>query len=287
MEERKYPFILLTEASLNLAEDDELIELLVKAGFTTIFMGIETPDTDSLMVAHKEQNTRHSLQESCHKIVRAGLQIMSGFIIGFDGERAGAGERIQEFVEATGIPQAHLSLLQALHNTAMWKRLKQEGRLMEGIGTHFTSQKSLMNFVPARPIEEIVGEYISAFWNLYEPLPYLKRTFRHFMMMEGRRPKPTRRLTGRELGFVLAICWRQGVVRSTRFRFWWQLLAIALRKPGVFYDYFVTLGMGEHFFQLRHEVREELQAQLAELKLALPAQTNELPAAPSKTCVTA
>lgn len=287
MEERNYPFILLTEASLNLAEDDEMIDLLVRAGFTTIFMGIETPDTDSLMVAHKEQNTRHSLQESCHKIVRAGLQIMSGFIIGFDGERAGAGERIQEFVEATGIPQAHLSLLQALHNTAMWKRLKQEGRLMEGIGTHFTSQKSLMNFVPARPIAEIVGEYINAFWNLYEPLPYLKRTFRHFMMMEGRRPKPTRRLTGRELGFVLAICWRQGVVRSTRFRFWWQLLAVALRKPRMFYDYFVTLGIGEHFFQLRHEVREELQAQLAGLKLALPAQTNELPAAPSKTCVTA
>ena len=127
MEARNYPFPLITEASLNLAEDDELIELMVKAGFTIIFMGIETPDVESLAGIHKEQNTRQSLTESCHKITQAGLQIMSGFIIGFDNERAGAGKRIQQFVEDTGIPQAHLSLLHALHNTEMWNRLKQEG----------------------------------------------------------------------------------------------------------------------------------------------------------------
>lgn len=279
MEERNYPFILLTEASLNLAEDDELIELMVKAGFTMIFMGIETPDTDSLMVAHKEQNTRNSLIESCHKITRSGLQIMSGFIIGFDGERAGAGQRIQQFVEATGIPQAHLNLLQALHNTAMWKRLKQEGRLVEGLSSYLGSQKSLMNFVPTRPLEEIVAEYIDAFWNLYDPVAYLKRTFRHFMMMEGSRPQPKRQLTGRDLRFVLAVCWRQGVLRSTRFLFWWQLLAVALRKPRLLYDYFLVLGMGEHFLTFRHEVRENLRSQLAALKAAQPVEADELVAA--------
>lgn len=277
MEERNYPFTLITEASLNLAEDDELLELMVKAGFTIVFMGIETPDVESLVGIHKEQNTRHSLVESCHRITRAGLQIMSGFILGFDNERTNAGDRIQQFVEETGIPQAHLALLQALHNTAMWTRLKQEGRLLEGLSTYFTTQKSLMNFVPTRPMEEVVNEFIQAFWNLYEPLPYLKRTFRHFMMMEGWRPQNKRLQKWSEVRFFLAVCWRQGVLRSTRFRFWWQLVAIALRKPHVFYDYFVVLGVGEHFFTFRHEVKAVLEAQLEELKQQTQAQEKEEP----------
>ncbi|AFZ26028.1 Fe-S oxidoreductase [Cylindrospermum stagnale PCC 7417] len=266
MAERKYPFNFITEASLNLAEDDELIDLMVKAGITIVFMGIETPDVESLVGINKEQNTRQSLQESCDKITRAGLQIMSGFIIGFDNERAGAGTRIQEFVEETGIPQAHLSLLGALPNTAMWTRLQKEGRLLEGFTKYFTSQKSLMNFVPTRPMAEVVNEFITTFWNLYEPLPYLKRTFRHFIMMEGWRPQNKRQFTWQEVRFFFAICWRQGVVRSTRWRFWWQLLAIAFQKPHLFYDYLIALGVGEHFFNFRHEVKAQLEAQLEELQ---------------------
>jgi len=264
MEARNYPFPLLTEASLNLAEDDELIELMVKAGFVLVFMGIETPDVDSLVGINKEQNTRHSLIESCQKITRSGLQIMSGFIIGFDNERAGAGKRIQQFIEETGIPQAHLSLLQALHNTAMWTRLKQEDRLHEGLATVY--QGSLMNFKPTRPVEEIVTEYIDCFWNLYEPLPYMKRTFRHFMMMDGQRPKMQRRLTWHELKLFPVVCWRQGLVRETRWRFWWQLIAIALQKQHLLYDYFVALSLGEHFFTFRHTVKAQLEEQLATFK---------------------
>lgn len=271
MEAHDYPFILLTEASLNLAEDDEMIELMVKAGFTMVFMGIETPDTDSLVGIHKLQNTRQSLIESCHKITRAGLEIMSGFIIGFDNERPGAGRRIQEFVEDTGIPQGQFSILQALQNTAMWTRLKEEGRLGDGLGTFH--QGAIMNFVPTRPVEEITQEYIDAFWNLYEPMPYLKRTFRHFMMMNGWRGKTKRPITMTELSLFLAICWRQGMVRSTRFRFWWQLVAIAIRKPRLVYGYLIALGAGEHFFSYRHEVKAQLLEQLDQFK-----QSQKLPA---------
>jgi radical SAM superfamily enzyme YgiQ (UPF0313 family) len=270
MEERNYPFPLLTEASLNLAEDDELIELMVKAGFTMVFMGIETPDIDSLVGINKEQNTRHSLIESCNKITAAGLQIMAGFILGFDQEKAGAGQRIQKFVEETGILQAHLSLLYALPNTTMWTRLRQEGRLKDGLSQYMTSQKSLMNFIPTRPIKEIGQEYITAFWNLYEPLPYLKRSFRHFMMMTADRPQGDRKLTGAELRFCLAICWRQGILRSTRFVFWWQLGEIVRCKPKLLLDYFMALGVGEHFFTFRHEVRAQIEEQLQVLEPALP-----------------
>lgn len=274
MEERNYPFILLTEASLNLAEDDELIELMVKAGFTMVFMGIETPDTDSLLGIHKVQNTRQDLIESCHKITRAGLQIMSGFIMGFDNERPQAGKRIQDFIEETGIPQGMLSLLQALQNTAMWTRLKQEGRLLDDLGT--IHQGAVMNFVPTRAVEEITEEYIDAFWNIYEPMPYLKRTFYHFMMMNGWRGKTKRPITWHEIRLFAAICWRQGVVRSTRFRFWWQLVAIALNKPRLVYDYLTTLGVGEHFFSFRYQVRSQLQEKLAAIKQAKQQTNNQL-----------
>src|SRR5207237_5010880 len=98
------------------------------------------------------------------------------FILGFDGERAGAGERIQAFVEETGIPQPMLRLLQALPNTALWQRLKQEQRLLEGVGvTEVGDQNTLMNFTPSRPIAEVAGEYIEALWTMYEPKSYLKR----------------------------------------------------------------------------------------------------------------
>lgn len=280
MQQHDYPFILLTEASLNLAEDDELLDLMVQAGFTMVFMGIETPDVDSLTVVHKEQNTRHSLMESCHKITQAGLQIMSGFILGFDGEKPGAGRRIQEFVEETGISKAHLNLLQALPNTAMWQRLKQEGRLQDFISAG--SQTSLMNFVPTRPLEEIVTEFIETFWNLYEPLPYLKRTFHHIQLMTGKRPWRKPRLTHHEIRLFLTICWRQGVVRSTRFRFWWQLAVIALTKPQLLYDYIVTLGAGEHFFTFRHEVKAQLETQLQALQAARSSETESSLSADAK-----
>lgn len=273
MEAHQYPFIFITEASLNLAEDDELLDLMVKAGFTMVFMGIETPDTESLLGIHKLQNTRQSLIDSCHKITRAGLQIMSGFILGFDGERAGAGQRIQAFIEDTGIPQAMFSLLQALRNTAMWERLRQENRLTEELAT--IHQGAIMNFVPTRPVEEIAREYIDAFWSIYEPKNFLKRTFRHFRMMNGWRAKSDRPFTRTEWRLFGALCWRQGLLRSIRFRFWWQLLAIALTKPRLLYDYLVALGTGEHFFQYRHVVKAQLEEQLA----ALPAKQSVYPVA--------
>lgn len=274
MESHNYPFILLTEASLNLAEDEELIELMVKAGFTMVFMGIETPDTDSLMGIHKLQNTRRSLIESCHKITRKGLQIMSGFIIGFDHERPGAGQRIVDFIEETGIPQCQFSLLQALQNTAMWKRLNEEGRLRNGSVDTF-HQGAIMNFVPTRPVEDITEEYIDAFWQIYEPMPYLKRTFRHMMLMNGWRGKTRRRVTTTELSLFMGICWRQGILRSTRFHFWWQLMAIALLRPRLIFDYLIALGAGEHFFCFRYEVRNQLRRQLEALNTSQLNSHNE------------
>ena len=167
MKEKEYPFGLTTEASVDLAQDDEMMKLMVECNFKKVFLGIETPDQDSLALTSKFQNTRDPLTESINKITTAGMQVMAGFIIGFDGEKAGAGDRIVQFVEQTNIPLAMFSMLQALPSTALWDRLEKEGRLVNGSAN--INQTTLMNFVPTRDIEQIATEYVNAFWTLYDP----------------------------------------------------------------------------------------------------------------------
>lgn len=266
MAEHQYPFRLATEASVDLAQDDELLALMVAANFTSVFLGIETPDTDSLALTHKFQNTRNSLVESVRKINSAGLSVMAGFILGFDDEKPGAGDRIIDFVEATAIPKAMFGLLQALPNTALWQRLQKEGRLLEAKQETEGHQMTLTNFVPTRPLPELAREYVSCFWELYEPRRYLSRVYRHFMAMKPAPHKaPFRMLEPIEMRAVLIICWRQGIKRNTRFQFWQQLFGIMRHNPGVFVPYLSNCALIEHFIQYRQIVRDEIEAQLATL----------------------
>ncbi|KAF3887497.1 MULTISPECIES: B12-binding domain-containing radical SAM protein [Nostocales] len=261
MAERDYPFRFSTEASVDLAQDPELLELMIAANFRSVFLGIETPDTESLALTQKFQNTRHSLIESVQTINRAGLRVMAGFIIGFDGEQAGAGDRIIEFVEATAIPQAMCSMLQALPSTALWERLQKEGRLQNGKAN--INQTTLTNFIPTRPIKELAGEYVRCFWKLYEPKRYLARVFRHFMAMKPTPHKKKFRIPQfKYIRALLIIFWRQGIKRNTRFQFWRQLFSILWHNPGVFEAYFISCAHLEHFIEYREIVREEIEAQL-------------------------
>jgi len=269
MAARGYPFRLSTEASVDLAQDQELLDLMIAANFSSVFLGIETPDTDSLTLTHKFQNTRNSLIESVQIINRAGLRVMAGFIIGFDGEKAGAGDRITDFVEATAIPQALFSMLQALPNTPLWKRLQTEGRLLEGKQEGDIHQTTLTNFIPTRPLEELAREYVSCFWKLYEPERYLARVYRHFLEM---RPIPHKKKFRMpelmDIRGLLIIFWRQGFKRNTRFQFWRQMFSIIRRNPGVFEHYLTSCALLEHFIEYRQIVRDEIEAQLAELTVA-------------------
>ena len=280
MAARNYPFRLATEASVDLAQDEELLELMIDANFGAVFLGIETPDTDSLALTQKFQNTRNSLLESVQKINQAGLSVMAGFILGFDGEKAGAGDRIIEFVEATAIPKAMFGLLQALPNTALWKRLQEEGRLLEGSQETYGHQMTLTNFIPTRRPEELAREYVSCFWELYEPRRYLSRVYRHFMAMKPSPHKvPFRMLELIEMRAVLTVCWRQGIKRNTRFQFWRQLFSIIRHNPGVFVPYLSNCALIEHFIDYRQVVRDEIEAQLAEFlagEANLKTQTSEV-----------
>ncbi|MFM7218671.1 MAG: B12-binding domain-containing radical SAM protein [Nodosilinea sp.] len=270
MEERGYPFSFATEASVDLAQDPELMQMMVDCNFGTVFLGIETPDDDSLTLTRKFQNVRDPLSESVVAIARAGLRVMAGFIIGFDGEKPGAGQRIYQFVEQTAIPTAMVSMLQALPDTALWHRLEKEGRLLGQSAD--INQATLMNFVPTRAIEEITEEFIQTFWDLYDPLTALNRTFRHFLMLgEAQRRNYQNRTTSAgapDINWVtirafLIVVWRQGIKRKTRLRFWLNLAVMLWRYPAVAANYVSVCAQAEHFLDFRQIVRANIETQLA------------------------
>jgi radical SAM superfamily enzyme YgiQ (UPF0313 family) len=263
-EEHKYPFAFTTEASIDLADDPELMEMMLDCYFGGVFLGIETPDEESLSLTRKFQNTRSPLSEAVNKITRTGLRVMAGFIIGFDGEKKGAGDRIVQFVEETAISSAFFSMLQALPDTALWHRLKKEGRL-RGTEASNVNQTTLMNFVPTRPIEDIAREYIDAFSKLYDPEQYLNRAYRQMLVMGEPRVKPPfKLLTKDQLKGAIVLFWRQGFKRSTRWIFWKYLVSILLNNPKHFAYFLLVCAHSEHFQDYRQIVQAEIETKLDE-----------------------
>ncbi len=266
MIEHKYPFSFSTEASVDLGADQELMDLMVKCNFGAVFLGIETPDEESLALTQKHQNTRSSLSEAVHNITKSGLRIMAGFIIGFDGEKKGAGNRIVQFVEQNNVPTAVFSMLQALPDTALWHRLTKEGRMrVEGANIN---QTTLMNFVPTRPLAEIATEYMDAFDELYDPMKFLNRTYRHYLTLgeatyPDKGPGRKKPLNLKVIRALLTIAWRQGVVRCTRWQFWINIWNMYRLNPGGLSSYLVTCAQIEHFLEYRDIVRHEIGTQLA------------------------
>ena len=274
MAERQYPFTFNTEASVDLAQDPELLQLMTECNFNAVFLGIETPDADSLQLTKKFQNTRNSLVDSVWAINKAGLRVMAGFIIGFDGEKTGAGDRIIEFVEQTAIPTAVFGILQALPHTALWYRLEKEGRLLGS--TTDGNQMALMNFTPTRPVEEIAREYVHAFCTLYDPHRFLDRVYRHFLHMTPLPGKaPFQMPSWVELRALAIVVWRQGFKRNTRWKFWRNFFSILKHNPGVWDHYVTVCAHAEHFIEYRQIVRDQVESQLAEF-LAKDAERKEL-----------
>ncbi|MEB3327232.1 MAG: B12-binding domain-containing radical SAM protein [Synechococcus sp.] len=282
-----FPFSFATEASVDLAADDALMQMMVECRFESVFLGIETPDESSLETAGKLQNTRGSLEDSVNKITSYGLRVMAGFIIGFDGEKEGAGRRIVEFVTRTGIPHAMMGMLQALPNTALWHRLEREGRLIEGkASAKGVNQTNLLNFTPTRPIRDIANEYVDAFGALYEPNAFIDRVYSYFLklppqkykelIVPGSRPsKPPSWIDLRALAIVL---WRQGIKRDTRVRFWKALYGMYRQNPKRLIGFISILAHNEHFLEYRAIVRREIEEQLA----VLPPDPPKAPAEPSR-----
>lgn len=268
------PFGFWTQASVNLGQDQEMMDRMTAANFSFVFIGVESTDAASLDLSRKYQNLRNPLAESLDNINKSGLSVMASFIIGFDGEEKGAGERICDFVEELNIPLVMVNLLQAAPQTSLWQRLQEEGRLLEGSTARDLSSQG-MNFIPTRPAGEIMKEYLQAIERLYEPSAYMKRAFQAIFRM-----RPTRRALGQDEKYVqpshtssdfkqkisktkglsglMRLIWRQGIHSPYCWQFWKQLLGVIQKNPSRKIRYLNYCALGESLFAYRRLVRGKM-----------------------------
>jgi radical SAM superfamily enzyme YgiQ (UPF0313 family) len=290
---RGEPFRFLTQASVNLGQDLEMIDLMTAANFDKVFIGIESPDENVLQISHKFHNIKNPLVESLQNIQKNGLAVIGSFIIGLDGEKKEAGERICAFMEQTAIPVAMLGILQAAPHTRLWHRLEKEGRLRQDMGDDLGTF-SAMNLEPDRPEADIMQEYVDAWDYLYEPSRYLARAYRCYLAM---RPEPRAQAAGdpprqegvfdrniswgrifTELKAFFRIIWWQGIKAPYRRQFWTQMITMWRQNPTRFVEYIATCALGEDLFDMRRVVREKATAIIKERRIGV-APARALPGA--------
>jgi radical SAM superfamily enzyme YgiQ (UPF0313 family) len=242
---RRRPFTFFTEASVNLAEDAELLQLMKDTGFIRVFLGIETPVEASLKEAQKPQNTRRSLLESVRRIQSYGLEVMAGFIVGFDNDPDDIFDRQVEFIQESAIPLAMVGLLLALPGTQLYRRLLKEGRIVdEGHGNNMDCR---LNFIPKMDPQRLVDGYRSILERIYHPDAYYERVRRFLAQYRPAHHAP--RVMSDYVALVRSIL-KQGVFGDSRASYWKFFLEAATRYHHAF-DTAITLAiMGYHFQKL-------------------------------------
>ncbi len=243
------PFTFFTEASVNLADDADLLQMMKDAGFTRVFLGIETPVEASLKEAQKLQNTRRSLMESVRRVQTYGMEVMAGFIVGFDNDPEDVFDKQVEFIQESAIPLAMVGLLLALPGTQLYRRLMKEGRIVdEGRGDNMDLR---LNFIPRMNAEQLVEGYRSILRRIYHPDAYYERVRRFLAQYRPTHHRP------RSLSDYLALgrsILKQGVLGEARASYWKFFLQAATRYRHAF-DTAITLAiMGYHFQTLTRVV---------------------------------
>ena len=249
----KTTFDFCTEASLNLADDPQLMQMMKDAGFVSVFLGIETPDESGLIASNKLQNTHRSLLDSVATIQSYGMQVMGGFILGFDTDREDIFDRMVEFIQKSGIPVAMVGLLQAMPGTQLFRRLWREGRILDAGAGDNTCDK--LNFLPRMDATQLIEGYRSVLKRIYSCEAYYERVK---LYLNRTQPKPNRREHGQQRSrqrwmtrgnvraFVTSIL-RQGVFGRQRWSYWKFLLTVATRYRHCVGAAMTLAVMGYHF----------------------------------------
>ena len=275
-QERNWPFEFSTEASINLADDSELMKAMQEAGFFAVFIGIESPDEQTLREMQKYQNTHRSIAESVGKIYAHGMFVIGGFIVGFDSEKGNVARGIIDCVEAASIPVNVAGLLVALTTTQLMRRLKAAGRLHEnfdvmpeGVGDHCTAG---LNFDTLRPRVDILRDYLNVEETIYAPDKYFNRVLRVGLQLDSSRHRfnPGWRKRMLEAKAFCRMFGRLGLPKATRYYFWRNLIQIALKNPkalrhaGVLMLLYLDLGPFSQYVarSLRRDIEAEERASL-------------------------
>ena len=272
----KKSFDFLTEASLNLADDKELMQLMKDAGFISVFLGIETPDECGLIASNKLQNTRRSLLDSIATIQSYGMQVMGGFILGFDTDREDIFDRMVDFIQKSGIPIAMVVLLQAMPGTQLFRRLWREGRIVDMDAGNNTGDH--LNFLPHMDTTKLVEGYRSVLKRIYSCDAYYERVKLYLNRTQpkhGQRKSQQQWFTrGNARAFVTSIV-RQGVLGRQRWSYWKFLATVATRYRHCIGAAMTLAVMGYHLQMITRRLAMAVEAQAPAMKPDLPAETGE------------
>jgi len=228
---RGRPFEFTTEASLDLADDRELLDLLRKANFFAVFVGIETPDRETLLAVNKRQNARRDIAASVRAIHRAGLFVNAGFIVGFDTERGSVARAMVECIEAASIPICMVGLLYALPGTKLEARLAAEGRLRTLTEPHASDEAdqctSGINFESLRPRQDVLQDYRAVLARIYAPHAYFARVRRVGRELDrsAHSVRSPLRHVWRDVRAFFRMLWRMGVRDREVRGEWWRVVA--------------------------------------------------------------
>ncbi|MBN2463730.1 MAG: B12-binding domain-containing radical SAM protein [Dehalococcoidia bacterium] len=244
MKARKKPFSLFTEASINLSDDKELMRLMVEANFNMVFVGIETPNEESLAECRKLQNKNRDLVASVKKLQNYGLQVQGGFILGFDNDPSSIFESLIGFIQRSGIVTAMVGLLNAPTGTKLYRRLKREKRLSSGFSGDNTD--CTMNFIPKMDYKRLINGYREVINTIYAPKHYYERIK---TLLKEYKPSETsvfRPQFEHVKAFVKSV-WFLGIIGKGR-QYYWRLLAWTLARRPQSFSLSVTLAIyGFHF----------------------------------------
>ena len=242
--EKKYPFFFITEVSINLADDEELMKLMVEAGFNSIFVGIETPNSESLVECGKMQNLKRDLVESVNKLQRHGMLVSGGFIVGFDNDTEKVFDEQIDFIQRSGISNAMVGLLNAPTGTKLYNRLKEEGRLLE-MWTGNNMDASI-NFIPKMNYTNLIRGYSRLLNEIYSQEEYYKRL--KVFLREYNVPEWTPKVINLEqLKAFVRLLWMLGIIEKGK-KYFWKLFFISLWKYPRKFPTAMTLAVyGFHF----------------------------------------
>jgi radical SAM superfamily enzyme YgiQ (UPF0313 family) len=246
MARRKHPFTLSTEVSINLADDEELLHLMSKARFDTVFVGIESPNDESLAECSKFQNRNRDMIASVKKIQQHGLEVQAGFIVGFDKDPASIFERLIAFIQESGIVTAMVGLLNAPQGTKLYNRLKAEGRLVKsptGDNTDFS-----INFIPTMSTEHLINGYRKILETIYSPKNFYARTKQFLKEFRPVVHSAKFRLRISDISTVIKSMVRLGFVGRERFHYWKLLAWSLVRRPRLL-PLAITFSIYGHHFR--------------------------------------
>ena len=242
------PFEFHTEASVNLADDGALLDGMRHAGFNRVFLGIETPVEESLKEAQKGQNTRRDLLQSVKKIQSYGMEVMAGFIVGFDSDPDDIFERQIDFIRESAIPLAMVGLLTALPDTQLWRRLKREGRLLAESNGDNTS--CALNFVPKMNAARLVEGYREILRTIYRPSEYYQRALECLERVSQEGPAPHQYGLLKGVASLSRVAFKLGVLDRERGEFWRFFRRALTEHRGKFAESMRLAAMGYHFRKL-------------------------------------